>query len=293
MENFVERRPDQNPVNGNVVDITAENFEAVIIEKSKQQLIVIGFWTARDETCVQLMSQIEASVAGADVTFAKIDVDTQSQVAMQFGIQSVPTVALFKDVKPVDSFVGTKTPDELEAFFAPHMPKEQDILLANANELLASEDYAAAYPLAKKAYQLDPSRVDIQLTFAEACVHTGKLTDAEQLLGSIKMVDQDSRYHSAIAALELAQTASESPEIKALQAQLEQNPDDNELKIKLAVQFNQNNRNDEALTLLYGVLAKDMAFGDAKKLFLDMLSTLPDGDELASKYRRKLYSLMY
>ena len=293
MDNFVERPAPSYEVNGNVVEITPENFEAVIIEKSKQQLIVIGFWTARDETCVQLMSQIEALVAGADVTFAKIDVDTQAQIAMQFGIQSVPTVALFKDVKPVDSFMGMKTAQELEAFFAPHMPKEQDVLVAHANELMAAEDYAAAFPLAKKAYQLDPERGDIQITFALACIHTGKLADAEQLLAAVKMVNQDSSYQSAVAALELAQTASESPEVAALQAQLEQNPDDNELKVNLAVQLNQSQRNEEALELLFSVLAKDMAFGDAKKMFLDILSTLPDGDENASKYRRKLYSLMY
>ena len=123
--------------------------------------------------------------------------------------------------------------------------------------------------------------------------HTGKLNEAQQLLSVVKMVDQDSRYHHALSALELAQAASQSPEIIALQQKLQQNPDDNEVKLQLAIQMNQNQRNEEALELLFGVLRQDMAFGDAKKRFLDILATLPDGDALSSTYRRKLYSLMY
>ena len=152
----------------NVVDITPDNFEQVIIEQSKQQLIVIGFWTGRDESCVQLMNQIESLLSSASVTFAKIDVDSQAQIAMQFGIQSVPTVALFKDVQPVDSFMGMKTGEELAAFFAPHLPKEQDTLLAQGLALMAANDHSAAFALLKKAHELDSERGDINIAFAEA-----------------------------------------------------------------------------------------------------------------------------
>lgn len=279
----------------NVVDITADNFEHVIVEQSKQNLIVIGFWTARDENCVNLMAQIESRVvaAGAGVIFAKIDVDSQMQIAMQFGVQSVPTVALFKDARPVDSFMGMKSDAELDEFFAAHLPKEQDTLLSHAVELMQNNDHAAAFPLLKKAHELDGERADIKLAYADACIQLGKVAEAEQLLQSIKMVEQDSYYQSLQSALELALSAADSPEIKALQQQVEQSPDDNELKVQLAIQLNQANRNDEALDLLFMVLKKDMSFGEAKKIFLDILATLPEGDGLASSYRRKLYSLLY
>ena len=52
-------------------------------------------------------------------------------------------------------------------------------------------------------------------------------------------------------------------------------------------------RKEEALETLFSVLQKDLAFGDARKMFLDVIATLPDGDELAGKYRRKLYSILY
>jgi putative thioredoxin len=279
----------------NIVDITPDNFQQVIVEESKVRLIVIGFWTARDPSCVELMENLATLLVNypESVVFARIDVDTQQQIAMQFGIQSVPTVALFRDAKPVENFVGMKTVPELEAFLLPHLPKEEDLLLTQCQAAIVADDYASAYGLAQKAYELSPERLDIKLAVIDVSINAGKLDDAQTLIESIKMIDQDAYYQSLQSALQLAQSAADSPEIQALQQQLEQQPDDHELKVKLAVQLSQTKRNEEALELLFGVLRRDMAFGDAKKNFLDILATLPDGDALAGKYRRKMYSLLY
>jgi len=45
--------------------------------------------------------------------------------------------------------------------------------------------------------------------------------------------------------------------------------------------------------LLLSLLQKDLGFGDAKKITLDMINALPDGAPLKSEYRRKIYSLLY
>jgi putative thioredoxin len=41
------------------------------------------------------------------------------------------------------------------------------------------------------------------------------------------------------------------------------------------------------------VLKKELGFGDARKLMMDMVNALADGDPLKSEYRRKVYSLLY
>jgi len=71
------------------------------------------------------------------------------------------------------------------------------------------------------------------------------------------------------------------------------NPDDLAIKVKLAVQLQQANQIEEALELILSVLYKDLHFGDAKKLTLDMINALPDGDPLKSTFRRKVYGLLY
>jgi putative thioredoxin len=107
------------------------------------------------------------------------------------------------------------------------------------------------------------------------------------------MIDQDSDYKSLVAKLELANQAADSPEIQALEQQLQNDPDNIELQQKLAAQYSQVNRNDEALSILFLLVQKDGADMTSKDLLLDVLKSLPDGDALATKYRRKLYTLMY
>jgi putative thioredoxin len=74
---------------------------------------------------------------------------------------------------------------------------------------------------------------------------------------------------------------------------LEKEPSSLELKQQLALALSQVNRNEEALELLFEILKVDMNFGEAKKFYLDIIANLPNGDVLAGKYRRKLYTLLY
>ncbi len=109
------------------------------------------------------------------------------------------------------------------------------------------------------------------------------------------MVDQDSAYHALIAKVELAEQAENSPEIKALEAKIKETPNDINLSQQLATQYSQVNRQEEALSILFRLVqAGDEDTKDkSKELFLDVLKALPDGDPLAAKFRRKLYTLMY
>jgi putative thioredoxin len=123
----------------------------------------------------------------------------------------------------------------------------------------------------------------------------GKTTEAKGLLASILMVDQDSQYEALMAKLELAEEAKNSPEIQALEAQLKVSPDDINISQQLATQYSQVNRQQEALTILFRLVqAGDEATKEkSKTLFLDVLKALPEGDSLATEFRRKLYTLMY
>ncbi|ARD43500.1 tetratricopeptide repeat protein [Colwellia sp. PAMC 21821] len=279
----------------NSLAITLENFQQVIIEESKNKLVLLDFWAQQIPESVELRDKLTRALANYSDTilFTTVDCETQGQIAQQFGIQGLPTVILVKDGQPLDGLTGPQTDETINEFLGKYLPKEQDVLLAQANELLAENKVAEAFPVITQAFQLDNERADIKLVLANVYIQTGKITEAEALLKSIKMVDQDSSYQSLMARLELATQAADSPEIQALEQQLESDPDNIELQQKLAAQYSQVNRNDEALTILFLLVQKDGADTASKDLLLDVLKSLPDGDALVSKYRRKLYTLMY
>ncbi|WP_299083638.1 co-chaperone YbbN [uncultured Paraglaciecola sp.] len=279
----------------NAVNITPENFQQVILQDSQTQVVMVEFWAEGYEPSQQL-APIIANVAakfGDNLIHARVDCQQQQEIAGQFGVQNLPTVILVKEGQPLDGFAGMQTEEQIIAAFEKHLPKPEDTLYEQAVELVSAGDYQQAYTLLKQAYDMNAQRADIKLLLADCQIELGQIKPAKELLATIGLVDQDALYNSIMGKIELAEQAAESPEIKALQAELAANPDDLALKVKLAVQLHQANQTEEALELIVSVLIQDLNFGEAKKLTLDMINALPDGDPLKSKYRRKVYSLLY
>src|SRR5690606_15013958 len=149
------------------------------------------------------------------------DCDQQPELAMPFGAQSLPTVKFVQQGRPVDAFAGVETEQEILEKMQAFLPKPEDELLQQAQQKMTQQLYADAYPLLKQAAQLAPARADITLLLADVAVNLGQLSQAESLLQTVRLADQDSLYKTVLAKLQLAQEAADTPEIKALESALQ------------------------------------------------------------------------
>lgn len=279
----------------NIVELTLENFQDIVIQQSQDKLIIVDFWAEWCEPCKDLMPILQklAQENAEHVILATVDCDKQQEIAGQFGVRNLPTVMLVKGGQPVDGFAGVQPEAQIREMLAKHLPAPEEGLLLQAAQFVAAGDYNGAFPLAKQAFELNGDNLDAKLLLTDCYVELGYVEQAKGILQTIGLVDQDGRYGALQGKIELAEQAAESPEIKALQDKLAESPDDLDVKVQLSVQLHQANQNEEALAMLFSVLTTDLNFGDAKKVFLDMVNALADGDPLKSTYRRKVYSLLY
>lgn len=100
--------------------LTKDNFKSEVEEY--KGLIVIDLWATWCGPCLMLAPTIdELEREMPEVKFCKINVDDERELAMQFKIQSIPTIALVKDNTFIDMSVGLVPKEKLKNFISEYI----------------------------------------------------------------------------------------------------------------------------------------------------------------------------
>ncbi len=104
-----------------VVVLDDANFKNEI-SRAEGGPILVDFWATWCGPCrvvAPILEQIAREMKGT-VRVGKLDVDQNPSTAMQFGIQSIPTLLLFKDGKVVDQMIGAQSKEAISGMIGRH-----------------------------------------------------------------------------------------------------------------------------------------------------------------------------
>jgi thioredoxin 1 len=98
-----------------IKEFTDENFESEVLKSS--QPVLVDFWAEWCGPCLRLAPTIDklAQDYAGRVKVGKVNTDSNHDVAMKYGISSIPTVIIFKDGQPVQRIVGLRSEQDFKS----------------------------------------------------------------------------------------------------------------------------------------------------------------------------------
>ena len=103
------------------VKVTDENFKQEVLET--KVLTLVDFWAPWCAPCDMIAPAVKkiAEEYQGRLKVCKLNVDEGQTTASEYGIMSIPTLAIFKDGKIVDKVIGALPKEELESKIKPHI----------------------------------------------------------------------------------------------------------------------------------------------------------------------------
>ncbi|WP_241483661.1 tetratricopeptide repeat protein [Rhodococcoides fascians] len=213
-----------------IVDVTTATFEDEVLRRSSQVPVVVDLGSARSPQSVsltRLLGQL-ALEAGGRWIHARVDVDTNPQIAQAFGVQAIPTVVAVAGGQPLADFQGSQPEDQLRKWIeaieqatagkltgppgaepVEDEPEPEDPRLVAAEEALDEGDFDKAIAAYEDIIAAEPANADAKAALRQV-----------KFLARVQNVDAD-----AVAKAD-ADPADVAARIEAADVELsQQNPE--------------------------------------------------------------------
>jgi putative thioredoxin len=279
-----------------VFEVSEGDFERLVLERSREQPVVVDFWAPWCGPCRALGPVLERLVEerrGA-VLLAKLNIDEAQNLAVEFGIESIPAVKAFRDGRVVLEFVGMLPEEHLRRFLDQIVPTEADRQLTHAAELEATQP-AEAEKLYRQVLEARRDDEAALLGLARVLIARGQDAEATPLLERVTNHDLHAEVERLRGLLDLRELARDFGDEKAVRQRLQKSPQDAELRYQLGCVLAAAGRYKEALDelLAAGQADKKLATSKVKETMVKVFHIIGVRSDLADEYRDKLTRILY
>ena len=272
-----------------IVDVSESDFEYEVVSYSANIPVVVEFWATWCKPCKLLGPMLEDLTQQAQGNFrlARVDVDANPNLALRYGVRSVPTVKAISQGQVVGEFAGMQPEPRVREFLdklAP--PSEASLAMEKADSLLLMQEWSEAEEVYRQLEETNPNQPHIVLGLVKTLLAQGKSSEA---LFMINYFPASREYNSAELLRPLAEAMvkfekNELPEETDLDAMFRNS-------VRLAIRGN----HPAALDGLLEILRQQKHYRSdrARLVFLGLLELYDPQDELAKQYRSELAMVLF
>jgi putative thioredoxin len=280
------------------VEVTEQDFESAVVERSQSVPVVIDFWAPWCGPCRTLGPVLEklADEQQGKFVLAKINVDENPMLAQAFGIRSIPAVKAVRNGAIAAEFLGAQPESVVRQFIEQLLPSEADALAQEGQRLEEAGKTQGAESIYRAALSKEANHLPALLGLARILVQRGEEAEALSLLGRVPLTSPDYAAAQQLSAqIRLKQNGASAGDENVYREKLAANPDDVEARFDLSQVLASSGRYEEALSELLEIVKKDRQFRDdgARKAMLEIFEVAGPRSQVAEHYRSELAKVLF
>ena len=281
------------PASPYVLDATAENFRALILENSDKGPVLVNYWSPRAGPCLMLMPRLVrlATEFGGRFLLVMLNTDELGRLAREHGVTSLPTIKVFRRGRVVDTLHGAESENVLRDFIAKHVVSDAESKYAAAIQAHRSGDIQMAVTRAAEAALAEPENPRLALELAKLLMQQGRYAQADDLLRSLpSALRQRPEIRDFSAHVSFVRTAHEAPPVEMLEQTIADNPNDLAARYHLSALRLTQDDFEGAMEQLLEIVRRDRGYRDqaGRDGLLAIFAMLGEDDERVRRYRALL-----
>jgi putative thioredoxin len=278
--------------------VTAQDFNALVVENSFKQPVLVDFWAEWCQPCqalIPVLTKLAEEYNGAFI-LAKVNSDEQGELAAHAGVKSLPTVKLFVNGQIVDEFMGALPESEVRKFLDKYIQTESDAIMSEAVQAYHEGRKQDALDMMNKALAEDPQNAKLKINIAKMVANDGDYESASALIDTLSDEDKDqAEVREMMAQIKLAVKLKDAGDPAEIEQRLNDNPEDLDAMLQMSNYLTAAGQFEEAIKILLDIMMKDRSFNDdaGRKGLLEVFDILGSDNPLVKTYRRRMFTLLH
>ena len=285
-----------NAVVEDILEVSLENFQTEVVDKSQQVPILLEFYADQAEQCLSTSAVLRKLVSEYQGKFAlrRVEVQKNSQLVQQMQIRALPTIKIVHQGQVAGGIDGPVDENQLKEALDQLTMSPLERVREEIDNLISGGERPKAIAMLKDVIADEPSNFALHVELCDLLIIEDRIPEAREILEGLPADSEGIARPKS--RLEFIDMAKELDDLDSLLIKLDSSEEDNyQLKLDVAIKLVISDRVEESLKILLSIVQADRMWQEekARKTMIKIFDLLGKGNELATRFRRKMFALLH